>query len=540
MILAWLIIIPVAGGVLAWLLSSWSSRWPRWSALLALTVDLAIVLKIWLQHSALSVSPGQAAWWLELDHSWIPQLGIRFHLAMDGLSLLLVLLTVFLGIMSVVCSWREIQDRVGFFHFNLMIVLGGIIGVFLALDMILFYFFWELMLVPMYFLIGIWGHENRVYAAIKFFIFTQAGGLFMLMAILGLYFIHGQNTGTYTFNYSELLGTSIAPSTSLWLLLGFFIAFAVKLPVVPVHTWLPDAHTEAPTAGSVILAGLLLKTGAYGMLRFAIPFFPEAAFSFAPVAMVLGVIGIIYGAVMAFAQTDIKRLVAYTSISHLGFVLLGIFALNAISLQGAVMQMICHGLSTGALFVVVGMLQERIHTRDMDQMGGLWSSMPRLGGIALFFALASLGLPGLGNFVGEFLVLMGTFKANAFLTVPATFGLVLSVIYALWMIQRTFYGPLQKSWHLPDLSAREAAITGLMAVGLLWLGLNPQPVLDTASPTLSSLPKREATIQMDSSKVKRVGNDSTSPSQFPSSSREKALNLSSPLVAESKAVRRYE
>jgi NADH-quinone oxidoreductase subunit M len=520
MILAWLIIIPVAGGLIAWLLSYWSSRWPRWSALLALTVDLAIVLKIWLQHSFHSVSSGQSAWLLELDHSWIPQLGIRFHLAMDGLSLLLVLLTVCLGIMSVVCSWKEIEDRIGFFHFNLMIVLAGIIGVFLALDMILFYFFWELMLVPMYFLIGIWGHENRIYAAIKFFIFTQAGGLFMLMAILGLYFIHGQNTGTYTFNYSELLGTSIAASTSMWLMLGFFIAFAVKLPVVPIHTWLPDAHTEAPTAGSVILAGLLLKTGAYGMLRFVIPFFPQAALVFAPVAMGLAVISIIYGAVMAFAQSDIKRLVAYTSVSHLGFVLLGIFALNAISLQGAVMQMICHGLSTGALFIVVGMLQERIHTRDMNRMGGLWSSVPRIGGIALFFALASLGLPGLGNFVGEFLVLAGTFKANAFLAVPAAFGLVLSVIYALWMIQRTFYGPLQNAWHLPDLSLREAAITGVMAVGLLWLGLNPQPVLDTASPALLSLPKREATIH--SSKVKRAGNDATSASRFPLSSRAEA------------------
>jgi NADH-quinone oxidoreductase subunit M len=414
---------------------------------------------------------------------------------MDGLSLLLVLLTIFLGIISVICSWREIQDRIGFFHFNLMMVLAGIIGVFLALDLILFYFFWELMLVPMYFIIAIWGHENRVYAAIKFFIFTQAGGLLMLLAILGLYFIHGQNTGTYTFNYSELLGTSISSTASLWLMLGFFIAFAVKLPVVPLHTWLPDAHTEAPTAGSVILAGLLLKTGAYGLLRFVVPLFPEAASAFAPVAMGLAVISIIYGGVMAFAQTDIKRLVAYTSVSHLGFALLGIFALNAISLQGAVMQMICHGLSTGALFLLVGMLQERIHTRDMNQMGGLWSSVPVLGGTALFFALASLGLPGLGNFVGEFLVLMGTYKTSAFAAVPAALGLVLSVIYALWMIQRAFYGPTHKVWSLPDLSAREIAATGVMAVGLLWLGLNPQPVLDTSSPALLALQKRAAAVR---------------------------------------------
>jgi NADH-quinone oxidoreductase subunit M len=526
MILAWLIIIPAAGGLLAWVLSYWSSRWPRWSALMALAIDLAIILKIWLENFSRVTDPGQSAWLIELDHAWIPQLGISFHLAMDGLSLLLVLLTVFLGIISVVCSWKEIQDRVGFFHFNLMVVLGGIVGVFLALDLILFYFFWELMLVPMYFLIGIWGHENRVYAAIKFFIFTQAGGLFMLLAILGLYFIHGQNTGNYTFNYSELLGTSIAASTSMWLMLGFFVAFAVKLPVVPLHTWLPDAHTEAPTAGSVILAGLLLKTGAYGLLRFAVPLFPEAALAFAPVAMGLAVISIIYGAVMAFAQTDIKRLVAYTSVSHLGFALLGIFALNAISLQGAVMQMICHGLSTGALFVLVGMLQERIHTRDLNQMGGLWSTVPRLGGTALFFAVASLGLPGLGNFVGEFLVLLGTYKTNAFLTVPAALGLVLSVIYALWMIQRAFFGHLQKDWRLPDMSVRETAVTGVMAVGLLWLGLNPQPVLDTASPVLSALQKRVATVQMDFSAVKWIENDTKSPSSFSFPSREESLKHS--------------
>jgi NADH-quinone oxidoreductase subunit M len=521
MILAWLIIIPVAGGLLAWLLSYWSSRWPRWATLIALAVDFALILKI-----SRVTTGGQSPWLRELDHAWIPQLGISFHLAMDGLSLLLVLLTIFLGVMSVLCSWREIEDRIGFFHFNLMMVLAGIIGVFLALDMILFYFFWELMLVPMYFLIGIWGHENRIYAAIKFFIFTQAGGLFMLMAILGLYFIHGQNTGTYTFNYSELLGTSIPASTSFWLMLGFFIAFAVKLPVVPIHTWLPDAHTEAPTAGSVILAGLLLKTGAYGLLRFVVPLFPESALAFAPVAMVLAVISIIYGAVMAFAQTDIKRLVAYTSVSHLGFVLLGIFALNAISLQGAVMQMICHGLSTGALFIIVGMLQERIHTRDMNQMGGLWSSVPRLGGIALFFAVASLGLPGLGNFVGEFLVLMGTYSVNAYLAVPAAFGLVLSIIYALWMIQRTFYGPSQKPWQLPDLSVREIAVTGVMAVCLLWLGIYPQRVLDTASPTLLALQKKAGTAQIAFPTAKLIGNDTKSPSPFPLPSRDGALNPS--------------
>ena len=279
----------------------------------------------------------------------------------------------------------------------------------------------------------------------------------------------------------------MGPSTAMWLMLGFFAAFAVKLPAVPFHTWLPDAHTEAPTAGSVILAGLLLKTGAYGLLRFAIPLFPEAARTFAPVAMGLGVVSILYGAILAFAQTDLKRLVAYTSVSHLGFVLLGVFAWNELALQGAVMQMICHGLSTGALFILVGALQERIHTRDIRRMGGLWSVMPKMGAVGLFFAMASLGLPGLGNFVGEFLVLVGSYQVSVPMTVLATLGLVAATVYSLSLVQRTFHGENREGWAAPDLSARDLAIFGVMIVLLVWLGLYPQPVLSTAEPALKSL-----------------------------------------------------
>jgi NADH-quinone oxidoreductase subunit M len=278
----------------------------------------------------------------------------------------------------------------------------------------------------------------------------------------------------------------------MWLMLGFFIAFAVKLPVVPVHTWLPDAHTEAPTAGSVILAGLLLKTGAYGLLRFVLPLFPDAARAFAPVAMTLGVIGILYGAVLAFAQTDLKRLVAYTSISHLGFVLLGVFALNELALQGAVMQMLCHGISTGALFILAGALQERIHTRDMDNMGGLWAAAPRTGGAALFFALASLGLPGLGNFVGEFLVLIGTYRVSIVLTAIAALGLIVATIYSLWIIQRVFYGEKKANIVFADLSAREMIVMLAMVVSLVWLGLYPQTVLTTARYSLNRLQRNAA------------------------------------------------
>lgn len=489
MILAWLIIIPAAAGVLAWFLSRWSLRWPRWICLIALTIDLILALALWAQSSAQFAISTSGPWLVEVERPWIPQFGISFHLAMDGLSLLLILLSAFLGIMSVACSWTEIKERTGFFHFNLMWVLAGIMGVFLALDLFLFYFFWEMMLVPMYFLIAVWGHENRIYAAVKFFLFTQVSGLLMFVAILGLYFIHGGNTGDYTFNFTQLLGTAIPEPTAMWLMLGFFLAFAVKLPAFPVHTWLPDAHTEAPTAGSVILAGLLLKTGAYGLLRFVLPLFPQAAAEFAPVAMVLAVIGILYGALLAFAQTDLKRLVAYTSVSHMGFVLLGVFAGNELALQGAVMQILSHGISTGALFILVGALHERMHTRDLRRLGGLWSSAPRLGGAALLFALASLGLPGLGNFVGEFLVLIGTYRVNIPITVVASLGLIAATIYSLWMIQLSFHGPNREGWKIPDSSARETAVLAAMIVVIVWLGLYPQPVLNTAKQSLANLQK---------------------------------------------------
>jgi NADH-quinone oxidoreductase subunit M len=485
MILFGLILIPFVGGLLAWLPARGNANAPRWISLIAAAIDLVIVLALVRQHTRQVGFSLHGPWLLQWDHPWIPPLGIRFHLGMDGLSLLLVMLTAFLGIMGVVCSWTEIRERVGFFHFNLMWILSGIIGVFLALDLFLFFFFWEMMLVPMYFLIAIWGHERRIYASVKFFLFTQASGLLMLLAILGLYFVHGRQTGAYTFDYLQLLHTPLPASTATWLMLGFFIAFAVKLPAVPVHTWLPDAHTEAPTAGSVILAGLLLKTGAYGLLRFTVPLFPRAAFDFAPVAMALGVIGILYGALLAFAQTDLKRLVAYTSVSHMGFVLLGVFAWNELALQGAVMQMLCHGIATGALFILVGALQERTHTRDMGRMGGLWETVPRMGGIGLLFALASLGLPGLGNFVGEFLVLLGTYPVSMLFTALAALGLIASTVYALWMIQLTFYGPNKEGWKLPDFSGREMAMMTALIVVIVWLGLYPQPVLNTAKPWIS-------------------------------------------------------
>lgn len=489
MILVWIIVILMTGGLLAWLSGIRSKTLPRWIALTAIAVDLMLMLIFSIQHwNRVEISENQT-WLAEIQADWIPQFGISFHLALDGLSLLLVLLTLFLGLLSVMVSWTEIREKTGFFHFNILWILAGITGVFLTMDLFLFYFFWEVMLIPMYFLIAVWGHERRIYAAYKFFIFTQAGGLLMLISILGLYFIHGQQTGNYTFDYVALVGTQIAPATAFWLMLGFLAGFLVKLPVVPLHSWLPDAHTEAPTAGSVILAGLLLKTGAYGLLRFVVPFFPEAAADIAPYAMLLGVVGILYGALLAFAQNDLKRLIAYTSVSHMGFVILGVFAFNELAFQGVVMQMVTHGISTGALFIMAGALQERIHTRDIREMGGLWSQVPKMGAIGLLFAMASLGLPGLGNFVAEFLVLMGAYQTNVLMTVLATLGLIASSIYALRVMQRVFYGHKEKEWQLADFSGREMVIMSSMIVLIVWLGLYPQPAINTAKPALQEILK---------------------------------------------------
>jgi NADH-quinone oxidoreductase subunit M len=494
-ILPILLLIPLAGGILAGFAGERAPRLARWICLLALALDLILALPLGQNLPAAGLPSDWAA---EFAIDWIPALGIGFHLAIDGLSWLMVLLTLVLGLCSVGCAWTEIEERVGFFHFNLMWVLTGVLGVFLALDLFLFYFFWELMVVPMYFLIGIWGHENRTYAATKFFLFTQAGGLLMLIAILTLVRMHADQTGFLTFDAPELLGTALPATTAMLLMLGFFVAFAVKLPSLPVHTWLPDAHTEAPTAGSVILAGLLLKTGAYGLMRFALPLFPGASASFAPVAMALGAVSIVYGSVMALAQTDLKRLVAYTSVSHLGFVMLGIYAGNLLALQGVVMQMICHGLSTGGLFILVGLMQERIHTRDIGRMGGFAAFAPRMAGLALVVALAGMGLPGLGNFVAEILTLVGAFQRNVPWTVVATLGLIGATIYTLVFFQRSFQGPNVHAARFADVSGRETFILSVLIVALVWLGLYPKPVLETAESSLARIQELASEVQFSS------------------------------------------
>jgi NADH-quinone oxidoreductase subunit M len=487
MILLALILVMLLGGLAAWFSERWSPEAPRWVAVITLTIESLLLI---VQYSSASgpidyLSTGMPqAWIADFQGAWIPRFGIGFHLAADGLSLLLIALTAFLGFMAVSSSWTEIREKQGFFFFNLLSCLAGIVGVFLALDLFLFFFFWELMIIPMYFLISIWGHENRIYAAIKFFIFTQVSSLLMLVAIVALVLAHHSHSGVYTFDYFKLLNTRLEPNVAFWLMSGFFIAFTVKLPAAPFHTWLPDAHTQAPTGGSVILAGVMLKTGAYGLLRFVVPLFPEAAHEFAPIAMMLGTISVLYAAMMAFAQSDLKRLIAYTSISHMGFILLGIFSWNFLALQGAVITMLAHGISAAALFMIAGALQERLHTREMDRMGGLWTAVPHLSAITLFFAMASLGLPGLGNFVGEFLVLVGAFAVNKWLTVITALGLILAPVYALIIIQKAFHGPMRQYVGLRDFSRSELASFGLLVLIAVWLGIQPQAVLNVSAPAL--------------------------------------------------------
>ena len=491
MILPWLILIPFIGGLLCWQFERFGSTLPRWIALLTMALLFGLGLWLWATGDfSLAPAPGAAPQWAaEFQLPWIERFGISVHLALDGLSVLMISLTGLLGVLSVLCSWNEIQNRVGFFHLNLMWILGGVVGVFLAVDLFLFFFFWEMMLVPMYFLIALWGHsgsdgKTRITAATKFFIFTQASGLIMLLAILGLVFVHFDQTGVLTFNYADLLNTKMAAGTEYILMLGFFIAFAVKFPVVPFHSWLPDAHAQAPTAGSVDLAGILLKTAAYGLLRFALPLFPNASAEFAPFAMTLGLIGIFYGAFLAFAQTDIKRLIAFSSVSHMGFVLIGIYSGSQLALQGAVIQMLAHGVSAAALFILSGQLYERLHTRDMREMGGVWSRIAYLPAISLFFAAASLGLPGTGNFVGEFLILIGTFPAAPLVTIIATSGLVFGSVYSLIMIHRAYFGPAKSDAVLHGMDGREMIMVVGLAALLIYIGVYPQPFLDTSAATM--------------------------------------------------------
>ena len=423
------------------------------------------------------VAIGAAGYHLEEYFKWINQPPINYHLGVDGISLFLVILTTFLTPISILASWKSIERRVKEFFVMLLMLEVGVVGVFLSLDLFLFFLFWEVMLIPMAFLIGIWGHERRLYAAVKFVLYTMAGSILMLVGIIWLY----NSTGTFDLPTIQTLlrtpasqgGLELSPSTEMLLFLAFFVAFAIKVPLFPLHTWLPDAHVEAPTAGSVMLAGVLLKMGTYGMIRFCLPLFPGAARRAAGWVAALAIIGIIYGALVAMVQPNLKKLVAYSSVSHLGFVVLGIFAFHNISMQGAVYQMLAHGISTGALFLLVGMLYDRRHTFEISEYGGLATPMPKLAAFFLFVALSSLGLPMLNGFVGEYLVLLGTYQRHWGWATWAALGVILSACYLLWSYQRVFFGEIthEKNRTLPDASAREKCILVTMAIVTIWMGI---------------------------------------------------------------------
>jgi NADH-quinone oxidoreductase subunit M len=429
---------------------------------------------------------------------WIRSLGVEYFLGIDGLSLFLVLLTTFLTPLCVLISWNDIRMRSKQFYGLLLLLETGILGVFVSLDLFLFYLLWEAMLIPMYFLIGIWGGPNRLYAAVKFFLYTIAGSLLMLVGIIFLFNYHQQQTGIATFNMFQLYGLALPDSQKFWLFLAFFVAFAIKVPLFPFHTWLPDAHVEAPTAGSVLLAAVLLKMGTYGILRLAIPLFPDTAAKMAPLIIILALIGIVYGALVAMVQTDIKKLVAYSSVSHLGFVVLGLFVFNTQGTQGAILQMINHGLSTGALFLLVGMIYERRHTRLISEFGGIATAMPRYFFLFLIVLLSSIGLPLLNGFVGEFLILLGAFQARAWMAIVAATGVIWAAVYMLWMFQRMMFGPLDKeeNKNLKDLSVREIAILVPIILAMFWIGIYSNSFLRRMDVAVSQAVQQKTAAQV--------------------------------------------
>jgi NADH-quinone oxidoreductase subunit M len=474
-----LVLLPLAG-VVPVLLGD--ERSAKRMALVVTTLEFLLSVGLWW-----AFEPTQGAMQLVSSAPWIPRWGISYRVGIDGISLFMVLLTTVMMPLSVLASWSSITRRERAFYALMLTLLTGLIGVFIALDLFVFYVFFEVMLIPMYFIIGIWGGANRLYAAIKFFIYTMAGSLLMLVAIVVMVWKISVATGGLSFSYDYLLeNAGRLGSTAPWLFAAFALAFAIKVPVFPLHTWLPDAHVEAPTAGSVLLAAIMLKIGTYGFLRFAVPFFPQVALSPAVsrLIVVLAVIGVIYGALVAMVQPDIKKLVAYSSVSHLGFVMLGIWGVTLISVQGALMVMISHGISTGALFLLIGMIYERRHTRLIEDYGGIARVVPLFSLILTVVALSSIGLPGLNGFVGEFLVLLGSFGTYPWATGIATTGVIFAAAYLLWALQRMIFNRLDKpdNERLIDLTPRELAVLAPLLVGIVWLGLYPGPVLRRMEP----------------------------------------------------------
>ncbi len=471
-ILSLLIFFPILGAIVLLFINKENGRALRWVTLIFSLIEFIFSLPLFFRFDSKTAAMQFVEdWW------WVQSYGISYKLGIDGISLLLVLLATFLTILCILCSWTAITFRVKEFMISFLFLETGMIGALVSLDLVLFYVFWEVMLIPMYLLIGVWGDpKRRIYAAIKFFLFTMAGSVLMLVAILILYFLNQRATGISTFDVIELYKLGLPAGTQYWLFGAFALAFAIKVPMFPFHTWLPDAHTEAPTAGSVILAGVLLKMGTYGFIRFAIPLFPNAAFDLMPVVSVLALIGIIYGALVSMMQPDLKRLVAFSSVSHLGYVMLGMFAFNMQGIQGSIYQMLNHGISTGSLFLIVGMVYERRHTRLIADFGGLSKVMPIYAVFFMIVTLSSIGLPGTNGFVGEFLILLGAFRSNVVYGVLAATGVILGAAYMLWMFQRVMFGKITRPENekLKDLNAREITILVPMVIMIFLMGIYPK------------------------------------------------------------------
>jgi NADH-quinone oxidoreductase subunit M len=486
-ILSLVLFTPLVGAAVLLFVSKKQEDLIRWIANLVAFAGFVVSVPLWFWYQ-----PSGPQFQFVERVPWIPSVGAEYFLGVDGFSVLLILLTTLMGTIAVLSSWTAIKERVKEYYIFLLVLQGGMIGAFISLDFLLFFLFWEVMLVPMYFLIGIWGSDRRLYSAIKFFLYTLVGSVVMLLGILALYFHYHALTGTYSFDITKYQAMSIPFNLQWWVFLAFFLGFSIKVPMFPFHTWLPDAHTDAPTAGSVILAAVLLKMGTYGFIRFSLPILPEATRASVWWVVALSLIGIVYGALVAMAQKDWKRLVAYSSVSHMGMVMLGMFALNPVGLTGSIIQQLNHGISTGALFLLVGVVYERRHTREISEYGGLSKVMPVYAAIFMVMTMSSIGLPTLNGFIGEFLILQGAFIANLWWAVVAGSGVVLGAAYMLWLYQRTMFGQVEnpKNEALPDMNLREIATFVPLIILAVWIGIYPKPFLDRLAPTVNTVVAR--------------------------------------------------
>jgi NADH-quinone oxidoreductase subunit M len=482
---------PLAGALLLLFVNRRHEDAIRWTANAFALAGFVVSVPLWFWFD-----PQAPGWQFVERAEWIPSIGASYFLGVDGFAVLLILLTTLLGFIAVLSSWTAITERVKEYYIFLLVLQTGMLGAFMSLDFLLFFLFWEVMLVPMYFLIGIWGSDRRLYSAIKFFLYTLVGSVVMLLGILALYFHNYTATGVYTFDVTVFHQLAVPFDLQWWVFLAFFLGFAIKVPMFPFHTWLPDAHTDAPTAGSVILAGILLKMGTYGFIRFSLPILPEASRHFVPMMAWLSIIGIVYGALVAMAQHDWKRLIAYSSVSHLALVMLGMFALTPVGIMGSIVQQINHGISTGALFLIVGIVYERRHTRMIAEYGGLSKVMPVYAAVFMIMTMSSIGLPALNGFIGEILILQGVFVVNKMWAAVAASGIVLGAAYMLWLYQRTMFGKVEnpKNEHLKDLNLREFATFAPLIILAVWIGLYPAPFLNRLTTSVDRVVARVNTV----------------------------------------------